>query len=49
LPRTLCWLLRSSEQFDIPWEAIEAMDDDVQLDQGWDRATCAACVVRPDE
>ena len=49
LPRPLRWLLRSAEQFDIPWEAIRAVGDDVQLDQGWDRARCAACVVRPGE
>jgi sporulation protein YlmC with PRC-barrel domain len=36
-------LLRDIPELDIPWEAIAAVDQTVQLAPGWDRARCEAC------
>lgn len=45
LPPGLRRLIRAAEQFDIPWEAIGAVGDDVRLDRGWNRARCDQCRV----
>jgi sporulation protein YlmC with PRC-barrel domain len=46
LPHMLRRMLRAGELFDIPWEAIGAVDSDVLLDRGWTRARCQACAVK---
>lgn len=46
LPRALRDLLKSAQEFDIPWEALETVEADVRLGPGWDRARCAECAVR---
>ena len=42
------WLRRlfsSAKEFDLPWEAIATVGDQVQLGSGWDMVRCEECAV----
>ena len=39
-------LAGAAQEMDIPWEAMAAVDQDISLKPGWDRARCEQCIVR---
>jgi sporulation protein YlmC with PRC-barrel domain len=46
-PGALRWLFQLTPGMDLPWEAIDAVDREVRLKPGWDRARCEECRPKP--
>jgi sporulation protein YlmC with PRC-barrel domain len=42
-------LFGSAPGLEIPWEAVASVDQEVRLEEGWDRTRCEACLIQAEE